>query len=78
MLNARVNIACGTPSRQAILTIPILSYLSFLLCLVHINWAYLDCGTKTIFVSFSKVQNGGSWCLLYLTKNTYFVGLLTC
>ncbi|ONM18302.1 DEAD-box helicase family protein [Zea mays] len=61
MLNARVNIACGTPSRQAILTIPILSYLSFLLCLVHINWAYLDCGTKTIFVSFSKVQNGGSW-----------------
>ncbi|ONM18305.1 DEAD-box helicase family protein [Zea mays] len=36
MLNARVNIACGTPSRQAILTIPILSYLSFLLCLFYL------------------------------------------
>jgi hypothetical protein len=32
MLQARVNIACGTPSRRAILTIPIFIYLSFSCC----------------------------------------------
>jgi len=33
MLNARVNIACGTPSRQAILTSSVFIYLAFCHCM---------------------------------------------